>query len=89
MAEHGEWISKGASLSGVTATKEYGVTWTSLFRAYVPANWNTARGLSAAIHRMIERRSAVTGGRVGLIFLLVWLDSKLRGLAAGAHRDRR
>ncbi len=26
MAEHGEWISKGASLSDVTATKEYGVT---------------------------------------------------------------
>ena len=27
---------------------------------------------------MVERRSAVTGGGVGLIFLLVWLDSKLR-----------
>jgi len=26
MAEHGEWISKGASLSDVTATKEYGVS---------------------------------------------------------------
>lgn len=44
MAEYGEWNRKGATLSDVTAQKEYGVSRDSLWRALELANWNTEKG---------------------------------------------
>ncbi len=49
MAEYGEWNKKGATLSDVTAKKEYGVEQELIIRVSGKGNWNFGKVISMAI----------------------------------------